>query len=57
MGLRGGSFAVPAAAIAGPGLLLLLWLGLQTIGAVGWIPAVGRLRDEDASETSWRRST
>ena len=48
MALRGGSFAVPAAAIAGPGLLLLLWLGLQTIGAVGWVPAVRRLRGEQA---------
>lgn len=47
MALRGGSFAVPAAAIAGPGLLLLLWVGLQTIGAIGWLPAVRRLRGED----------
>ncbi len=48
MALRGGSFAVPAAAIAGPGLLLLIWLALQTIGAVGWLPAVRRLRGEDS---------
>lgn len=56
MTLRGGSFAVPVAAIAGPGLLLLLWLGLQAIGAAAWLPAVRRLRG-DARRTSGRRPT
>lgn len=37
-------FAVPAAVIGGPGLLILLWVLLQTLGAVTWIPAVLRLR-------------
>jgi hypothetical protein len=42
-------WAVPAASIAGPGLLVLLWLALQAIGAAAWMPSVRRLRkDEDA---------
>jgi len=40
-------YAVPAAAIAVPGLVLLIWLGMQTIGALAWIPAVRRLRGRD----------
>ena len=40
-------YAVPAAAIAVPGLVLLIWLGLQAIGALAWIPAVRRLRGRD----------
>jgi hypothetical protein len=40
-------FAVPAAALGGPGLLILLWVALQTLGAAGWIPAVRRLRGRD----------
>lgn len=42
-----GSYAVPAAVLAGPGVLLLLWVALQTMGAAAWIPAVGRLRGRD----------
>jgi hypothetical protein len=42
-----GLYAVPAAAIAVPGLVVLAWLGLQTIGALAWIPAVRRLRGRD----------
>jgi hypothetical protein len=42
-------WAVPAATIAGPGLLVLLWLLLQAVGAAAWMPSVRRLRkDEDA---------
>jgi hypothetical protein len=40
-------WAIPAAAIAGPGLLVLLWLALQAIGAAAWMPSVRRLRGED----------
>ena len=40
-------WAIPAAAIAGPGLLVLLWLVLQAIGAAAWMPSVRRLRGED----------
>jgi hypothetical protein len=43
-------YAVPAAAIALPGVVLLIWLGLQTIGALAWIPAVRRLRGGDDPE-------
>lgn len=38
---------VPAATIAGPGLLLLLLIALQSTGALAWIPAVRRLRGAD----------
>lgn len=37
-------WAVPAATIAGPGLLVLLWIALQSIGAAVWLPAARRLR-------------
>jgi hypothetical protein len=40
-------FAVPAALLGGPGLLLILWVALQTLGAATWIPAVRRLRGKD----------
>lgn len=40
-------WAVPAATIAVPGLLVLLWVALQAIGALAWIPAVRRLRGDD----------
>jgi hypothetical protein len=39
-------WAVPAASIAVPGLLVLLWVALQMGGALAWIPAVRRLRGE-----------
>jgi hypothetical protein len=41
-------WAVPAATIGVPGLLILLWVMLQAVGAVAWIPAVRRLRGDDA---------
>jgi hypothetical protein len=43
-------WAVPAAVIAGPGLLFLLWVALQTVGATVWIPAARRLRDDESSK-------
>jgi hypothetical protein len=39
-------WAVPAATIAGPGLLVLLWVALQTLGALVWVPAARRLRGD-----------
>lgn len=39
-------WAVPAATIAGPGLLILLWMALQAGGALAWLPAVRRLRGD-----------
>lgn len=44
------TYAVPAAAFAVPGVLLILWVGLQTVGALAWIPAVRRLRGTDDAQ-------
>lgn len=38
---------VPAAAVGVPGLLVILWVGLQAVGTLAWIPAVRRMRGED----------
>ena len=38
------TWAVPAATIAGPGLLVLLWVAIQAAGAIAWVPAARRLR-------------
>jgi hypothetical protein len=45
VGLLGGVeiWAVPAATIAVPGVLVLLWVAIQAAGAVVWMPAVRRL--------------
>jgi hypothetical protein len=41
-------WSVPAATLGVPGILLLIWVALQAVGALAWIPAVRRLRgDED----------
>jgi hypothetical protein len=40
---------VPSALVAGPGLLVILWVLLQTIGAAAWIPAVRRMADEEGA--------
>ena len=42
-----GTWSVPAAVVSVPGLLVVLWVALQTVGALAWIPAVRRLRGED----------
>jgi hypothetical protein len=54
--LRDGILAVPTALIAGPGLLVLIWIGLQSVGTMAWVPAVRRLRGEgsDARPTKQR---
>jgi hypothetical protein len=39
---------VPAASVAVPGLLVIVWVLLQAIGALAWIPAVRRMSQEDA---------
>jgi hypothetical protein len=41
-------WSVPAATLGVPGLLLIIWVGLQAVGALAWIPAVRRLRGDDA---------
>jgi hypothetical protein len=38
---------VPAAAIGGPGVLVILWMALQVLGGVVWLPAARRVRDDD----------
>jgi hypothetical protein len=38
---------VPSAFVVGPGLLVILWVLLQTIGTVAWIPAVRRMAGEE----------
>jgi hypothetical protein len=56
LGLETGAFgilagfqvwAVPAATLGVPGLLVLLWVALQAGGGLAWIPAVKRLRGHD----------
>jgi hypothetical protein len=42
-------WAVPAATIGGPGLIVLLWVALQAGGVSLWIPAVRRLRGAGAT--------
>jgi hypothetical protein len=44
------TWAVPAAVMGGPGLLVLLWIALQGLGATIWVPAARRLKDGGASE-------
>lgn len=42
-------FAVPAAVLGGPGLLVIIaWVVVQALGTATWIPAVRRLRGRDA---------
>ncbi|HYI67618.1 MAG TPA: Ig-like domain-containing protein [Candidatus Limnocylindrales bacterium] len=49
VGLLGGIeiWAVPAATIALPGLLVLIWVALQAAGAIAWVPAARRLKGKD----------
>ena len=49
VGLLGGVeiWAVPAATIAVPGVLVVLWVAIQAVGAAVWMPAVRRLQTGD----------
>lgn len=49
------TWLVPGATVAGPGLLVLLFVGLQAIGALAWIPAVRRMGDHDDRRRRPRR--
>ena len=40
-------WTVPAATLGVPGILLLVWVALQTVGALAWIPAVRKLRGSE----------
>lgn len=46
------TWSVPAAVVGVPGLLVVLWVALQTVGALAWIPAVRRLRGEERGRES-----
>jgi hypothetical protein len=41
------TWAVPAATLGLPGLLVMLFVALQATGALAWMPAVRRLRGDD----------
>ena len=45
---------VPGAAVGAPGLLVILFVGLQAVGALAWIPAVRRMGGEDTSRRRGR---
>ena len=38
---------VPGALVGGPGLLVMLFVALQAVGAMAWIPATRRLGGDD----------
>ena len=38
---------VPGAVIAGPGLLVLIWLAIQVVAGMVWLPAARRIRGEN----------
>jgi hypothetical protein len=46
---------VPGAAVGVPGLLVLLWIALQTAGALAWVPAVRRMGADPAAARRRRR--
>jgi hypothetical protein len=56
LGLLEGDYVwfVPAASVALPGLLVILWVLLQAIGALAWIPSVRRMAEEKGAEPRGR---
>ena len=47
---------VPGAVIAGPGLLVLIWLAIQVLAGMAWLPAARRVRgQEDRRRRSLQR--
>jgi hypothetical protein len=46
---------VPGAAVAVPGLFVLLFVALQALGAMAWVPAVRRMSGEDPLPLRRRR--
>lgn len=46
---------VPGAAVGVPGLLVLLWIALQTVGALAWVPAIRRMGGVPAAARRRRR--
>jgi hypothetical protein len=47
---------VPAASVALPGLLVILFVGLQAAGALAWIPSMRRMEEERAGPSMVSRS-
>jgi len=47
---------IPAAVVAGPGLLVILAIALQLLGALAWLPAVRRYLGGAGSRRSGRSS-
>ena len=48
-----GVWAIPGAIVGGPGLLVILWVILQTGVALAWIPSVRRMRGKDGGGPGW----
>jgi hypothetical protein len=46
---------VPGAVVGVPGLLVLLWIALQMVGALAWVPAVRRMSGEPVAAGRRRR--
>ncbi|MEX0889771.1 MAG: hypothetical protein WD062_08170 [Chloroflexota bacterium] len=46
---------VPGAVVGVPGLLVLLWIAVQALGALAWIPAVRRMSGEPLAARRRRR--
>jgi hypothetical protein len=46
---------VPGAAVGVPGLLVVVFIGLQAAGAMAWIPAVRRMSGEPVAMQRRRR--
>lgn len=44
-------WAIPGAIVGGPGLLVILWVVLQTGVALAWVPAVRRMRGKDTGRS------
>ena len=42
-----GLWLVPGAVIAGPGLLALIWLAIQVLAGIAWLPAARRVRGRE----------
>jgi hypothetical protein len=38
---------VPGAVIGGPGLLALVWLAIQVLAGMAWVPAARRVRGQE----------
>jgi hypothetical protein len=45
-------WSIPAATLGVPGVILIIWVGLQAAGALAWIPAVRRLRGQERGRES-----